>query len=292
MIDPSKVTLVIYHADCSDGFGAAWSAWSHLGSRAEYYPAKHGTPPPDCVGKVVVCLDFAFPREQTLKMIEEADEFLIIDHHKTAMVELADVSQTMFDMTKSGAILAWEFFHPGKEAPKFIQYIQDRDLWRWQLSYSKEFSAAFDMVPFEFEEYDKHLDDSVFDEACKRGSYILAYSRTFIDKACKNAVHRTLKGRSCLVVNSAHWASEIGGRLAKSADVALVWFYDHNQGKIICGLRSAHDDIDVAILAKAFGGGGHRRAAGMQLTVPSIEDIFDKPQEVVQTALFTSGSAE
>ena len=57
-------------------------------------------------------------------------------------------------MSKSGATLAWEFFHPGKEAPKFIQYITDRDLWKWELPYSKEFSAAFDMVPFEFEEFE------------------------------------------------------------------------------------------------------------------------------------------
>jgi len=275
MLDPRKVTLVIYHGNCSDGFGAAWSAWSVLGSRAEYYAAKHGAPPPDVKGKVVVCLDFSYDRETTLRLIEEADAFLVIDHHKSAMVELADVSQTIFDMTKSGAMMSWEFFHPGKEPPKFIQYIMDRDLWTWALPYSKEFSAAFDMVPFQFEEYDKYLDDSVFDDACKRGSYILAYSRTFIDKACMKAVRRKLKGRDVLVVNSSHWVSEIGGRLAKSADAALVWYYDHSRGCYCCSLRSAHDDVDVSVIAKEFGGGGHRPASGFQTSVNNIEEIFD-----------------
>ena len=113
-------------------------------------------------------------------MIEDAAGLIVIDHHKSAMVELHDISNTHFDMTKSGAILSWEFFHPGKEPPKFISYIQDRDLWKWELPYSREFSAAFDMVPWEFDEYEKFEDDSVFDDAVKRGSYILAYSKTVI----------------------------------------------------------------------------------------------------------------
>ena len=104
------------------------------------------------------------------------------------MVELHDISNTHFDMTKSQVLcLSWEFFHPGKEPPKFIRYIQDRDLWTWELEYSREFSAAFDMVPFEFEEFEKFEDDSVFDDACKRGSYILAYSKTVVKKVCEQA---------------------------------------------------------------------------------------------------------
>ena len=123
--------------------------------------------------KNVVILDFSFDNATTKKMIEDSNELLVIDHHKSAMVELHDISNTRFDMTKSGAILSWEFFHPGKEPPKFIRYIQDRDLWNWELEYSKEFSAAFDMVPFEFEEFEKFEDDSVFDDSCKRGSLYL-----------------------------------------------------------------------------------------------------------------------
>ena len=47
-------------------------------------------------------------------MIKDASDLIVIDHHKSAMVELHDISNTKFDMTKSGAILSWEFFHPGK----------------------------------------------------------------------------------------------------------------------------------------------------------------------------------
>ena len=280
MPEPSSVNCVIYHADCTDGFGSAYSAWKLLGNRAEYYPCKHGTPPPNVTGKNVVILDFSFDNGTIKKMIEDSDSLLVIDHHKSAMVELHDISNTHFDMTKSGAMLAWDFFHPGKDPPKFIQYIQDRDLWSWELPYSKEFSAAFDMIPFEFEEFEKFEDDSVFDDAVKRGSYILAYSKTVVKKVCEKAVSRKYKGQRVLVVNSSHWVSEIGARLAPDCDFALIWYYDHQDRIIKVSLRSFHDKIDVSEIAKDFEGGGHRKAAGFQMSGElCVDDIFDIEEE-------------
>ena len=277
MLEPSSVNCVIYHADCTDGFGSAYAAWKLLGNRADYYACKHGQTPPNVKGKNVVILDFSFNNATTKKMIKDANELLVIDHHKSAVVELHDISNTIFDMNKSGATLAWEFFHPGKEAPKFIQYITDRDLWKWELPYSKEFSAAFDMVPHDFEEFEKFEDDSVFDDAVKRGSYILAYSKTVIKKVCDKAASRKIDGKDILVVNSSHWMSEIGARLAPDCDIAMIWYYDHNEKIIKVSLRAFHDKIDVSEVSKKYGGGGHKKAAGFVLPKNfNIEEIFDK----------------
>jgi oligoribonuclease NrnB/cAMP/cGMP phosphodiesterase (DHH superfamily) len=279
VVEPNQVNCVIYHADCTDGFGAAYAAWKQLGNRAEYFACKHGTPPPNVKGKNVVILDFSYGNELTKKMIEEANSLLVIDHHKSAMVELHDISNTKFDMTKSGAILAWEFFHPGKEPPKFIRYIQDRDLWNWELEYSKEFSAAFDMVPFEFEEFEKFEDDSVFDDARKRGSFILAYSKTVIKKVCEKASPRKMEGMDVMVVNASHWMSEIGARLAPDCDFAMIWYWDHDEKLTKVSLRAFHETVDVSEIAKKFGGGGHKKAAGFQLSKSKhVEDLFDKPK--------------
>jgi len=275
-MDPNSINIVIYHANCTDGFGAAYAAWKQLGNRAEYHACKHGTPPPDVEGKNVVILDFSYDNLTTKEMIKKAKNLLIIDHHKSAMVELHDISNTHFDMTKSGAMLAWEYFHPGKEPPKFIQYIQDRDLWKWELPYSKEFAAAFDMVPFEFEEFEKFEDDSVFDDAVKRGSYILAYSKTVVKKVCEKAQPRKMGGKDVLVVNASHWMSEIGARLSPDCDFAMIWFWDHEEEMTKVSLRAFHDFVDVSEIAKQFGGGGHKKAAGFQLPKEKhIEELFD-----------------
>jgi len=279
MMDPQSVNVVIYHANCNDGFGAAYSAWKLLGNRAEYFAANHGQPPPDVTGKRVVILDFSYNNETTKAMIDQAEELWVIDHHKSNMVELHDISNTHFDMTKSGAMLAWEFFHPGKEAPKFISYIQDRDLWQWELPYSKEFSAAFDMVPWDFDEYEKFEDDSVFDDAVKRGSYILAYSKTVIKKVCDKASKRKYKEYDVMVVNSSHWMSEIGASLAKDCDFAMIWYYDHDNCNYKVSLRAFHDKMDVSEISKQFGGGGHRKAAGFVLPNTIHPDSIFTPED-------------
>ena len=113
MIEPTSVNCVIYHDDCTDGFGAAYAAWKQLGNRAEYHACKHGCTPPNVKGKTVAILDFSFDNETTKKMIGESDDLIVIDHHKSAMVELHDITNTHFDMSKSGAMLSWDFFHPG-----------------------------------------------------------------------------------------------------------------------------------------------------------------------------------
>ena len=92
--EPSSVDFVIYHANCSDGFGAAWAAWKLLGERAEYHAAKHGDIPPDVRGKNVVVLDFSYSNAITKQLAQSAKNFLIIDHHKSAVVELHDVTCT------------------------------------------------------------------------------------------------------------------------------------------------------------------------------------------------------
>ena len=275
VLEPSSVNIVIYHADCTDGFGAAYSAWKLLGNRAEYHACKHGTPPPDVNGKNVVVLDFSFNNATTKEMIENADNLLVIDHHKSAMVELHDISNTHFDMTKSGAMLAWEFFHPGKEPPKFIKYIQDRDLWKWELEYSKEFSAAFDMVPFDFEVFSEFEDDSTFADACKRGSYILAYSKVAIKRVADQATMRCWEGKKIYIVNSSHWMSEIGSKLSPDCDFAVIWYYDHDRQEYRVSLRSFHEDVDCSEIAKRFGGGGHKKAAGFRLPQEThIDNVF------------------
>jgi uncharacterized protein len=274
-MDPHSVNLVIYHAECSDGFGAAWSAWKLLGSRATYVPAFFGEPPPDVRGKRVVCLDFSYDNATTKRLIQEAESFLVIDHHKSAMIMLHDVPEARFDMTKSGAMLGWEFFHPGKEAPKFIKYIQDRDLWQFELPYSKEFSAAFDMVPFEFEDYDSYCDDSTFDDAVKRGSYILPYRRSAVAKMAHLADKRSIRGYEAAVINSSQWISEIGDHLGKQSPIAVIWWFNHKEKNYKISLRTSDDNIDVSEIAKTFGGGGHRTAAGFIHLGASIEEIFD-----------------
>ena len=60
--------LVIYHANCYDGFSAAWVFWHALGGNVDLWPAKYGEPPPRVEGREVYIVDFSYPRNEMLAM--------------------------------------------------------------------------------------------------------------------------------------------------------------------------------------------------------------------------------
>ena len=287
--------MVIYHGDCSDGFGAAWAAWKLLGNRAEYHAAYHGQPPPNVKDKNVIVLDFAYDKKTTRKLIKDSSSFVMRDHHKSAMIMLEGVAKPgWFQLDHSGCMLSWEFFHPGVEAPRFLKFIENRDMgWKPYMEYSKEFSVAFDMTPFTFKDYDYMLNASAVENCIKRGGWILPYAETVIDKACRNAVRRKLRGHDVLVANATHWISETAMKLAPDCDFSLVWFWNHNEGHAKISLRSFHPDVDCGTLAKRFGGGGHAEIAGFEYE-GNIEDIFTKIEkdEVYEPTSHISGTQD
>lgn len=284
-MDPNAIDCVLFHGDCSDGMGAAWAAWKLLGNRAEYHAAFHGKPPPDVKGKNVIVLDYAFDRKTTKQLIRDAASFTMRDHHKSAMIALEGVAKPdWFQLDHSGCILSWEFFHPSVDAPRFLQFIENRDQgWKPYMEYSKEFSMAFDVTPMEFDAYDKMLHASFVDDCIKRGSHILPYAESVIDKACRTAVRKRLGSNDVLVVNATHWVSEIGMRLAPDCDFALVWQWHHEEKYAKVSLRSFHATVDCGTVAKRFGGGGHAEIAGFEYP-GNIEDLFRSDRDEEPTA--------
>ena len=274
---PEDVDLVIYHGGCTDGFGAAFAAWLARGDKAAYFPANYREPPPDVTGKNVLIVDFSYRRSVLLEMREKAKSILVLDHHKSAMEELGDLEFAQFDMSCSGAMLSWAFFHPDEHPPLLIRYIQDRDLWQWRMPNSREFSAGLMNVPFDFEAYRTCLQDSAVQLLINQGLSIVRYIDREVDKLCKHAADRRLSVApelKCRVVNSSNWVSEVGSRICEESDVAVIWYMDHNKDQWRVSMRS-RSGVDVSEIAKRYGGGGHAQAAGFSLGADDhIEGIF------------------
>jgi oligoribonuclease NrnB/cAMP/cGMP phosphodiesterase (DHH superfamily) len=279
MINPETIDFVIYHGSgCADGFGSAFAAWKLLGDNAEYYAASHGDSPPDVTGKNVAILDFSYKRKILEKMIESANSLVVVDHHASAQETLSDLPNMIFDMNHSGAVLSWKYFHPDKPVPEFLEYIEDRDLWRWELPDSSDFSAAFQMVPKDFLEYEKFENFNEIESAIVVGAVINDYIESEINRISEKAVDKVLDGLRVKVVNTSSHISAIGNRLSSKSDCdfALMWFYSHEKSTTCVSLRSSSSDIDVSKIAMRFGGGGHRCAAGFGLKLGvHIEDIFE-----------------
>jgi len=120
--------LVIYHNPCTDGFTAAYAAWTVHGNQADYHPSTHSDALPDVKGRNVVVLDYAYDRRTTLNMIKAAKHYEQHDHHADAYARLHGICQCKFCLDKSGAGMAWDRFQPGKEMPKLFEIVQANDL--------------------------------------------------------------------------------------------------------------------------------------------------------------------
>ena len=262
--------LCIYHGNCADGFTAAWSVYKALGDTVEFYKGVYGEPVPDVTDREVIIVDFSYKRDVLTEMAKKAKSILILDHHKTAKADiqpLIDDStvQGIFDMNRSGAMIAWEYFNPNERAPMLVQYAQDRDLWRFELEGSREYSAAVFSYDYTFENWDM-LARRPATELINEGKVLERKHFKDIEellKLCKTRM--VIGGFDVPVANMPHqFASDACHIMAKGEPFAAT-YYINEQGRTIFSLRSSEDGEDVSAIASQYGGGGHKHASGFSI---------------------------
>lgn len=261
--------LVIYHANCWDGFCAAWVAYKALGD-IEARPAHYGSAPPPVKDRVVYVLDFSYDRDTMTRIATDARRLVVLDHHKTAQAALDGLHEPesgidiIFDMNRSGGQLAWLWFFKDTPAPWLVNYTADRDLWRHELPESENINAALRSYPLDFALWDEFADRVGQREMFKReGSAIRRAERAIVETHVRNAREREMDGHKVLAVNATVLFSEIAGELAKDRPFGACYF-DRQDGRRQWSLRSRDGGVDVSAIAKAHGGGGHTQAAGFE----------------------------
>lgn len=259
-----KKRLVIYHAKCRDGFTAAWAAWRLFGDvETDYLPASYGDEPPDLAGREeVLIVDFSYPRAVLLVMAMVVS-LEVFDHHKTAEADLAGLPFAVFDPNRSGAGLTWDRLHKTPR-PWLVNYVEDRDLWRFALPRSKEVNAWIGASPSEaFSQWDD-LELLGVAMASDRGEAVLTFIDRMVHESTAHARTVFFEGHNVPIVNAGPGIiSELLNVLAETAAFAIGWF-QRGDGFFIYSLRSSRDGVDVSEIAKRHGGGGHRNAAGFQ----------------------------
>lgn len=298
--------LCIYHGNCADGFTSAWAVWRAHGDGFDYHPGIHQDPPPDVTGRDVVMVDFSYKRPVIEQMADKCRTMLILDHHKSAAEDLAglppplrpgwgnhladatgqlvhDVDprlpRAVFDMGKSGARLAWEFFHPLTGVPLLVQYVEDRDLWRFDLPMSREVNAYIFAHEYVFRNWDYlHAlirDDMGVQQAAVMGGAI--EKKHHKDVAELVGVTRRMMmigGCEVPVANLPYTLTSDAGHLmcktpyegANDLPPFAACYWDTPEGRVF-SLRSIEGGRDVSQIATLYGGGGHKAAAGFRMPV-------------------------
>lgn len=276
MKDPNRSInvrpLVIYHSNCADGFGAAWVFHHHFGADVcDFHAGVYGVAPPDVKGRVVYLVDFSYKRAVVEQMVQDAEMVTLIDHHVTAIDDLKDLPglNQFTDINRSGARLAWDFLfgtaRGNPEPPRLLLHIEDRDLWRFKLPNTREIQANVFSHPYSFELWDKLmsagpvelLEMTVAGAAIERKHF--KDIKELLAKCKRNIV---INGELIPAASLPYtMSSDAAGIMAEDAPYA-VCYYDTATERYF-SLRSRKDGgADVSEVAKSFGGGGHKNAAG------------------------------
>lgn len=292
--------ICIYHGGCMDGLTAA-SIVRARNPDILCLPYSYEDAPPArelIEGKRIIIVDFSFKAPVLRAMKEQAAVIVVLDHHKTAKAELQpmiDAGEIMgyFDMDKSGARLAWEWYHNRDIAPApwLVERVEDRDLWRWAFPDSAEVHAYLSaMMPDDQTEKFVFLDklrDKTLDGrlgAIAEQAHVIVIGKALLRQRRKDIADLLPKSRHTMTILGVEvpaanlipqLASEAGNILANDAPdkFAVIWWMDREY--VHFSLRSVKTGMDVSAVAKEYGGGGHARAAGFALPKRLFPDLAE-----------------
>jgi uncharacterized protein len=291
-------THILYHAHCADGFCAALAAWLKFGDEAAYIPMNYDDPLPEVPERArVYLLDYSRPPEELQAwVINKHLALIVIDHHETAVRRIYDWEEALarggtmefpafvkrLDITKSGCCLAWEFFHHNAPLPALFAYVQDRDLWKWDLPQSREVNTYLSTLTFDFAKWAWYAenDGRVAALVPLGGAILDAYDaqiRSMAERVDIAPIQFEMFGNDpekwnpdgptlqLALVNGTALRSDLAHHLLEAhpeVDVVGVYWFEAD-GTVRTSLRSRKGGVNVAQIAERFGGGGHPLAAGM-----------------------------
>ena len=284
MMKAKKNVLIVYHRDL-DGLASALIAQKYYFEqknvgKIELQSIQHGEQF-DILDKLnfscFVLLDFSFDNTTMSNIYSQVDEFVWIDHHKSARdLELwkSDVMGKR-SLKESACVLTWQYFytHP---MPYSVRLIGDYDIWRFR--YGDDTRAYIEFLSqFDIDDDIQQLSSCILrssisstDYATKRcisqGEPLLRYREAIVKKLYKKGTQATWNGIKTFVCNATGFHPYLADyALKQNPDIEIVNIYQFKwdgEKWITTHSLVSRGKVDVAEIAERYGGGGHHNASG------------------------------
>jgi oligoribonuclease NrnB/cAMP/cGMP phosphodiesterase (DHH superfamily) len=276
---------ILSHMD-ADGRFASFAAWRYFQLvPLNFIEVQYGQAFPLEIDKLtrddqVYILDFSYDRATLDLVCSKVGKLQVIDHHETAKEELAGAYYAIFDMSKSGALLAWNYFFPDTSPPLPCLFVNDYDLHEWQYgAHTASFQAwlHLDKVGQDWVKWDKLCTDQDYLAECLlKGSVAVAVNEGVIDTFIKSRNNVTfnsfysdekLRKINYAIFNGMHYLrNEISSVLYKNNDVDMVIGWCVKGKEVIFSVRAPNPEkFSARSYAESHGGGGHAAAAAFSL---------------------------
>ena len=223
-------------------------------------------------GETVYMADFSLPREEMIQL--DAMSYLVwLDHHDTAIQEMSGLELDGIQRNGIGACaLVWEFIHK-TELPEAVKLLAKYDVWDHTNPKTLPFQYAMGL---EYTWIDAVIWDSVFES---NSHWILKMVN--IGKIVQKRVNKdnksyikafgfptTFAGYSAIAVNRGMCNSLIFDSIEEDYELMITFAFKGGHWNF--SLYTQQEYVHCGELAKEYGGGGHRQAAGFQLDyIPS-----------------------
>lgn len=278
-------TVIFYHNKDMDGYTSGF-IMSLKYPNAKLIGWDYADPVPDfkpLEGKQVFLIDITFPLP-ALQILGSISKLTVIDHHISfkkqvdALVDEVPSFTYIFDNSKAACELGWKFCFPKLFIPEAIKLIGSYDVWR-NTDLEKWNNV---ILPFKYymygtvnspESFPRNFQYLHINECVKIGQQIMSYEDTMNESICKkNSFERSVYGGlNALCLNYFPFSSETAKSVFNPNKHDLMIGFAFNGTKWTVSLRSI-GNTDVSAIAKSRGGGGHKNAAGFEVT--NFEDIF------------------
>lgn len=292
--------LTIFHKSDLDGLCSEAIARKALGETSEYLGYEYGEPIPDLASyDCVYLLDISLPAEV---MRANAAKLIWCDHHRTALDAMAGVVIRGHRIDGVAACrLTWSWFawdahagHPDQgdlptkddylarrvTEPYAVQLLGEYDVFRrdnpdtdlFQLGMQAEAAPLWDRLLWT---WDPRLSDETNDElASLQEGYINQITRA--GRAIQSYLNVqnaqisqergfdvTWEGLRFRVLNTARSNSlTFAAALRPEHDGCLSYFWDGKKWRFSLYGVPGKPDVDLSVIAKRYGGGGHKQACG------------------------------
>lgn len=228
--------------------------------------------------------------------LEYKNNFRLFDHHKTALdlnkydwCTVETENKETGSMT-SGTELFSKYLVDHKylevDVSDFVRIVTDYDTWRWS-TLGKEGQVSKDVNDLLYlygrERFEtwcmRCIDSGKFPHFDEESSLMLTFNKNEIEKYIKekdktiivNCNREYMYG----VVFADKYISELGNELCK-LNKELDYIVIVNMSTRSVSYRTIKDNIDVGMIAKEHGGGGHPKAAGAKFDVYKVTKFLDE----------------
>lgn len=242
----------------------------------------------DISGEPIIMADVSMPMPQMNKLAKESNwQMTWIDHHISAITDYEkyvgkgqSFCNAILNNEYSACEGVWRYLFPEIEVPRAVKLLSEYDTWK----NSDKQRWNNEILPFQFgmrvhcnsvESFPVEVfkNDDIIDLIIQHGLIVLKYQSQVNETQCKKASFEVeFEGLRAICLNGGGFNSDVFKSVYDESKHDIMMPFQYDGRKWTISLYSTKPEIDCSVIAKKYGGGGHKQASGFQ--IDDIEKII------------------